>query len=845
MKLKKSHVNINISLLILVLSLTVAGTINQSSKLQYNLETPKSSAGEITIITPENKTYTGPMSGYYPATYGFENDEDGTIPDEWEEVKGDPSILNEIIAELDGHKKVLHMDKGDTYGDNNYLNQYFKSIQEHGTIEFWGRTTDTSQESSWHLKSGSFGQYSIAGVRIMDSSFQFKNSSEWYPVPYNANSNQWYHIKIQFECGTGNNYGLAQYKWRFFINSVQFGDFQMISSHSNVSHIIIHQNWRYDNFHMYTDAVGYSWDSNYNIGDNLNEGILFSYENTTNLDWKGYSLDGQTNKTIMGNTTIPVPDDGLHSIHMFGNDSMGTKYESNLRYFTVDTNPYINIVTPENKTYTESMSGYYPATYGFESDTAGENPLFCPVEEIGGEVNVVDNVNGHNKVVAVIDNSGSDFPYFYNTFESTQTYGTYEYWVRTTDAFGFQGLRLYSGSIIDTNVMIDFFIQNGNFGYYDGSWHDITVCADNIWYHIEIAFDCTTGGYRGVNQYKFKVWINGTEYGEFGWWYSKSSADSVQFMGGNPEQQTLYIDAIGYSWDPNYNIGDNLNEGLLLSYDSNINFDWQGFSLDGQFNKTILGNTTIPIPNDGNHSIRVFGNDSIGTMYESDLRYFTTNALGPEITINSPISNQLFGIAPPDFSLSIPDSDLIATWYSLDGGTITIPFSGFTGTIDQFEWDKIGNGTATITFLAMDTAINIGQAEVTVRKDAITPVIIILEPTAAEQFVYTPIFEITIDEAQLYAFWYTIDNGLINHTIMSLSGTIDQTVWNNAPDGPVTIRFYARDDAGNIGTDSVIVAKIPSDLPSPPPGIPGYSLIALIGVTLTITLILVKRKLKK
>ncbi|GAH73632.1 unnamed protein product, partial [marine sediment metagenome] len=22
-----------------------------------------------------------------------------------------------------------------------------------------------------------------------------------------------------------------------------------------------------------------------------------------------------------------------------------------------------------------------------------------------------------------------------------------------------------------------------------------------------------------------------------------------------------YVDAIGYSWDPNYNIGDNLNEG--------------------------------------------------------------------------------------------------------------------------------------------------------------------------------------------------------------------------------------------------------------------------------------------
>ncbi len=40
----------------------------------------RSSDGEITIITPENKTYYQAMDGYYPATYGFENDEDGSDP---------------------------------------------------------------------------------------------------------------------------------------------------------------------------------------------------------------------------------------------------------------------------------------------------------------------------------------------------------------------------------------------------------------------------------------------------------------------------------------------------------------------------------------------------------------------------------------------------------------------------------------------------------------------------------------------------------------------------------------------------------------------------------------------
>ena len=62
MNIKKAHVSIG--LLVLVLSLTVAGTVNQSFNPQSKLEIPKTSAGEITIVTPENKTYTEPMSGY-------------------------------------------------------------------------------------------------------------------------------------------------------------------------------------------------------------------------------------------------------------------------------------------------------------------------------------------------------------------------------------------------------------------------------------------------------------------------------------------------------------------------------------------------------------------------------------------------------------------------------------------------------------------------------------------------------------------------------------------------------------------------------------------------------------
>ncbi|MHA2184866.1 MAG: hypothetical protein ACXAAI_07680, partial [Promethearchaeota archaeon] len=359
-------------------------------------------------------------------------------------------------------------------------------------------------------------------------------------------------------------------------------------------------------------------------------------------------------------------------------------------------------------------------------------------------------LDGHKNIGGIFDTSGGDWPYFYNDFDTPLTHGSYEYWVRTTDASDFQGLRLYSGSIIDTNVMIDLVIDNEKFRYYDGSWHDIADCVDNQWYHIEIAFECTTGGYRGLSQYTFKVWIDGVEYGEFGYWYIKPSATSIQFMGGGGLTKNLYVDAIGYDWDPNYHMGDNLYEGLLLIYNSTGILDWLGYSLDGQTNQTIFGNTTINLPSNGLHSIQVFGNDSIGNSYESNLRYFTVATGAPDITINSPLDNDFFGSTAPNYDISI---------------------------LGLYE--------------------NV---------------------------------------------WYTIDAGLTNITVSALTGTIDQSAWDTLGNGIVTIVFYANNSAGTIGSDVVQVIKSVSV--EPPPGIPGYNFIVLVGVSCAVTLLILKKNNK-
>jgi len=56
---------------------------------------------------------------------------------------------------------------------------------------------------------------------------------------------------------------------------------------------------------------------------------------------------------------------GPVTIGFYANDTLGFEGYAEV---TVNKSAKININSPENKTYVEPMSGYYPATYGFENE---------------------------------------------------------------------------------------------------------------------------------------------------------------------------------------------------------------------------------------------------------------------------------------------------------------------------------------------------------------------------------------------------------------------------------------------------------------------------------------------
>jgi hypothetical protein len=60
-----------------------------------------------------------------------------------------------------------------------------------------------------------------------------------------------------------------------------------------------------------------------------------------------------------------------------------------------------------------------------------------------------------------------------------------------------------------------------------------------------------------------------------------------------------------------------------LSFSISKPFNWLGYSLDGQQNVTVNGNTTIPDVAFGSHSITVYANNTYGVLGSSQTTNFS------------------------------------------------------------------------------------------------------------------------------------------------------------------------------------------------------------------------------
>ncbi|MFW9901891.1 MAG: DUF2341 domain-containing protein, partial [Candidatus Thorarchaeota archaeon] len=230
------------------------------------------------------------------------------------------------------------------------------------------------------------------------------------------------------------------------------------------------------------------------------------------------------------------------------------------------------------------------------------------------------------------------------------------------------------------------------------------------------------------------------------------------------------------------------------------------FTTNGSISQSawdICGNGTV--------SIKFYANDSLGNEDFSEV--IVRKEIGiPSITINYPYDFNLFGKTAPNFNVEIWDSNGIDTmWYTLNNGIET--YFTTNGTISQSAWNAWGNGTVSIKFYANNSLGGEDFSEVIVRKDVINPGITINSPDDYDLYGKSaPSFNVIItDPNGIESKWYTLDGGNTNTTFTS-NGIINQTRWDEMGSGTIVLRFYARDNVGNIGFSDVYIDK---DIDSP------------------------------
>ncbi len=351
----------------------------------------------------------------------------------------------------------------------------------------------------------------------------------------------------------------------------------------------------------------------------------------------GMDFSKSKNNTVLSNIANGNAEDGINldssSINNYIVDNTLLKNTYSVRgglANIIENNSVIKTILPENKTYwTFPQSGFYQASFGFDSDASGTCPVgWDDVSSSGGSyVKVVSSKFGHKKVIEGKDTDDSGA--FRINYYFSNTEGTIEFWIAHTTT---QEAKPISTMILDSSDTVLFGIQlveNNIDIYANNSIISGGTYLKNTWYHFRLDYRSNSGTeYEGLNQNEFKLYINGTYKGIYEF-YDLGDPDRLWCRSLHASSSYYgYWDAFGFSWDPNYDIGDNLNQKWSLSYVTN-DADWVKYSLNGQDDITlsydavnnVWENMTI-YPSINENTLQIFCKEG-PNIYSSEVLHFT------------------------------------------------------------------------------------------------------------------------------------------------------------------------------------------------------------------------------
>ncbi|MHA2251721.1 MAG: hypothetical protein ACXAD7_15260, partial [Candidatus Kariarchaeaceae archaeon] len=228
----------------------------------YNVDDDIVGSGFIDYLEMPNQMIedreNNPILRFYNATYGFEDEAVGTSGTDidfidWASI--DTGCSLDINYEIGNNRKIL-----DFYdpGNGGVSGANYIADKVSGTIEFWWRTDDATDPFHIFL----YDYTSItAAVYIFDDEFQYWDGVAWQQASITPEDNKWYHHKIVFDCTSDT------FDW--YIDGVlEAHDIDFTQNGDAVDAMLMGTSVQTSDAHTYIDAIGFSWDDNYNIGDN-------------------------------------------------------------------------------------------------------------------------------------------------------------------------------------------------------------------------------------------------------------------------------------------------------------------------------------------------------------------------------------------------------------------------------------------------------------------------------------------------------------------------------------------------------------------------------------------------
>jgi len=237
--------------------------------------------------------------------------------------------------------------------------------------------------------------------------------------------------------------------------------------------------------------------------------------------------------------------------------------------------------------------------------------------------------------------------------------------------------------------------------------------------------------------------------------------------------------------------------GIVLDYIVSEPVSWVGYSLDGQTNVTINGNTTLPELSDGNHSVVVHASDISGNQGMSDVVYFSVKALPPSIQIVSP-ENKTYPVTSVPLAFTVNET---VTWmgYSLDGqANVTI--------VENATLTGLSEGSHYVAVYANDTVGNMGLSDIVhFSVDTTPPSLEIVLPLNITYYSNSIPLTFLTDEATTWM-GYSLDG--------QLNVTIDGNTTVNVEYGFHYLVISASDSFGNTGSSGIVnfTVTIPGDI---------------------------------